>query len=255
MNILDQFRLKGKTTVVTGGAKGLGASFSKILSEAGANVVIIDVEEQLAHDTVNSLSHDGDHLALKADLTNEFEVETAFEKIRDKYGSLNVLINNAGICQRINTLDMSLEDWKKTFDVNVNSMFIVSKSAAEIMKSNGGGSIVNIASMAGIVSLTYSQSAYNASKGAVIMLTKSLAQEWVDYSIRVNAIAPGFMETDMTKPMFEGEGPLSHVLDQVPMKRLGNPQELGGTVLLLASNASSFVTGAVIPVDGGYTMI
>lgn len=255
LKILDSFKLEGKTALVTGGAKGLGKSISKALSDAGANVVIIDIDEVEAKKAKEELSTSGDHLALKADTTNEQEVKDAIATIIEKYKHINVLVNNAGICQRIETKNMSLEDWKKTFDININAMFLVSKYVYPNMRDNGGGSMINIASMAGIVSLTYSQSAYNASKGAVIMLTKSLAQEWVGDSIRVNAIAPGFMQTDMTKPMFENDGPLSFVLDIVPMKRVGLPHELGGTIVLLASEASTFITGSVISIDGGYTMV
>nr|WP_263324682.1 SDR family NAD(P)-dependent oxidoreductase [Neobacillus sp. Marseille-Q6967] len=255
MDFLESFKLVGKNALVTGGAKGLGKSLSKALSDAGANVIIVDVDEEEAKQTIKELSANGEHLALKADITNEKEVSDAIKIIIEKYKHISILVNNAGICQRIETENMSLEDWKRTFDINVNAMFLVSKYVYPNMRDNGGGSIINIASMAGLVSLTYSQSAYNASKGAVVMLTKSLAQEWVGDNIRVNAIAPGFMETDMTKPMFENDGPLSFVLDLVPMKRVGLPHELGGTVILLASEASSFITGTVISIDGGYTII
>ncbi|MFZ7945930.1 SDR family NAD(P)-dependent oxidoreductase [Neobacillus sp. 19] len=255
LNILDRFKLDGKTALVTGGAKGLGKSISKALSDAGANVVIIDIDEVEAKKAIEELSRSGDHFALKADITNEYEVKDAIATIIEKYKQINILVNNAGICQRIESENMSLEDWKKTFDINVNAMFLVSKYVYPTMRDNGGGSIINMASKAGIISLTYPQSAYNASKGAVIMLTKSLAQEWVGDNIRVNAIAPGFMQTDMTKPMFENDGPLSFVVDLVPMKRVGFPHELGGAIVLLASEASSFTTGSIISIDGGYTMV
>lgn len=255
MSYLDLFNLTGKTALVTGGAKGLGKEISRALSDAGANVVIADIDKDGATLAVNDLSPQGSHLGLQVDITNELEVIDMTNAIIEKYQTVDILVNNAGICQRIETENMSLEDWKKTFDVNVNAMFLVSKYVAKYMKKSGGGCIINVASMTGIVSLTYSQSAYNASKGAVITLTKSLAQEWAENNIRVNAIAPGFIQTDMTKPMFENEGPLSHVLDLVPMKRVGFPRELGGTVILLASEASSFTTGSIISIDGGYTAI
>lgn len=255
MSYLNLFNLTGKTALVTGGAKGLGKEISRALSDAGANVVIADLDKSGATLAVGELSPQGNHLGIQVDITNESEVINMINIVTEEYKYIDILVNNAGICQRIETTEMSLEDWKKTFDVNVNAMFLVSKYTAKCMMKNGGGSIINLASMAGIVSLTYSQSAYNASKGAVISLTKSLAQEWAHENIRVNAIAPGFIQTDMTKPMFENEGPLAHVLNLVPMKRVGLPQELGGTVILLASEASSFTTGSIITIDGGYTAI
>src|SRR5699024_11578248 len=150
--------------------------------------------------------------------------------------------------------DMSLDDWKKTMDVNVNGLFLVSKYVGKKMMENKTGSIINMASMSSFIANTEAQCAYNASKAAVAMMTKCMASEWVDHNIRVNAIAPGYMETEMTRPIFEPGGEWAHVLELVPMKRFGKPYELGGLAIYLVLDASTFATGSVFQVDGGYTI-
>jgi NAD(P)-dependent dehydrogenase (short-subunit alcohol dehydrogenase family) len=255
MKYVDIFNLTNKNAIITGGANGIGREMCKALAHAGANIIILDINNIAANETIEQLPAPGNHLFIETDITNEEQIITAIAKIEQLYHTIDILMNNAGICQRVSTEDMTKDEWEKTFDVNVTSMFLMSKHVLKVMKKQGGGSIINTASMAGIVSLTYAQSAYNASKGAVISLTKSLAQEWAHHNIRVNAIAPGFIQSSMTQPMFENGGPLSYVLDLVPMRRLGKAEELNGIVILLASGASSFITGAVIPVDGGYTMV
>lgn len=255
MNNINLFNLTDKKAIVTGGANGIGRQMCFALANQGSTIAILDIDEGEAKNTIDHLPNPEKHLYINTDITNPEQVNTAVNEIYKKFNSIDILLNNAGICQRVDTSNMSKEDWNKTFEINVTGMFLVSKFVFEVMKKQKRGSIINVASMAGIISLTYAQSAYNASKAAVIQLTKSLAQEWITHGIRVNAIAPGFIKSDMTKPMFEGDGPLSHVLDQVPMKRLGAAEELSGPIILLSSDASSFMTGTTISVDGGYTMI
>lgn len=255
MDYQKLFSLEGKTALITGGARGLGKSMAEALAQAGANLVIVDIELESAKKAAEELALLGTKtLGIAVDVTNETQVKTAIEQIVSDFGELNVVINNAGICQKITVEEQSLEDWKKTMDVNVNGVFLVSKYAGNQMRRQGGGSIINIASMSSFIANTEAQCAYNASKAAVAMMTKCMASEWVEDNIRVNAIAPGYMKTDMTKPIFAKGGELAHVLDLVPMKRLGEPHELGGLAIYLASEASSFVTGSSFVVDGGYTI-
>ena len=170
-------------------------------------------------------------------------------------GGLDILLNNAGICIHSDSQDMLLSDWKKIMSVNLDGIFLMSKAAARLMMENRKGSIINISSMSGlIVNTPQNQSAYNASKAGAIHLTKSLATEWAPYNIRVNTIAPGYMVTPMTQPTFDENGEMvRRWMSMSPMNRPGQPEELGGAIVYLASDASSFTTGAVLSVDGGYT--
>jgi NAD(P)-dependent dehydrogenase (short-subunit alcohol dehydrogenase family) len=255
MDYQKLFSLEGKTALITGGARGLGKAMAEALAQVGANIVIADMEAASAEKAADELASFGTKtLGLEVDVTNEAQVHKAIDRVVSDFNELNVVINNAGICQKIKVEDQSLEDWKKTMDVNVNGVFLISKYAGKQMKAQGGGSIINIASMSSFIANTEAQCAYNASKAAVAMMTKCMASEWVNDNIRVNAIAPGYMKTDMTKPIFAPGGELAHVLDMVPMNRLGEPHELGGLAIYLASEASSFVTGSSFIVDGGYTI-
>lgn len=256
MDYKKLFDLTGKVSIVTGGATGLGKSMAEALASFGSHIVIADVHLSLAEETARhiSTSYDVSTLAVQVDVTQEDQVKRMMNATIEKLGRINVLINNAGICQKIKAEDQTLDEWKKTMDVNVNGVYLCSKYAGMEMMKSGGGSIVNIASMSGYIANTEAQAAYNSSKAAVIMMTKCLASEWVHHNIRVNAIAPGYMKTAMTKPIFSEGGELAHVLNYVPMKRLGNPEELGGVAVLLASDASSFTTGSTYLVDGGYTI-
>ncbi len=255
MNYQQLFSLKGKTALVTGGARGLGKAMAEALAQVGANIIIADMELASAQQTAKELaSFGGRTLGLQVDVTSEEQVRAMVDQIVGEFNELNVVINNAGICQKITVEEQSLEDWKKTMDVNVNGVFLVSKYSGKQMKVQGGGSIINMASMSSFIANTEAQCAYNASKAAVDMMTKCMASEWAGNNIRVNAIAPGYMKTEMTKPIFAPGGELAHVLDLVPLKRLGEPHELGGLAIYLASDASTFATGSTFIVDGGYTI-
>ncbi|MGE8080325.1 SDR family NAD(P)-dependent oxidoreductase [Peribacillus loiseleuriae] len=255
MDYQQLFSLKGKTALVTGGARGLGKAMAEALAQVGANIIIADMELASAQQAAKELaSFGGKTLGLQVDVTSEEQVRAMVDQIVGEFNELNVVINNAGICQKITVEEQSLEDWKKTMDVNVNGVFLVSKYSGKQMKVQGGGSIINMASMSSFIANTEAQCAYNASKAAVDMMTKCMASEWAGNNIRVNAIAPGYMKTEMTKPIFAPGGELAHVLDLVPLKRLGEPHELGGLAIYLASDASTFATGSTFIVDGGYTI-
>jgi len=256
MNIWDKFSLQGKTAVVTGGAMGLGYAMAEAMAQAGANIAIADINLDMAKDAADKLKEYGTEcIAVYCDVTDETSANKAVTEVLDRLGSLDILLNNAGICMHENSEDVTLDDWYKVMKVNLDGVFIMSKAVAPEMIKNKRGVIVNISSMSGIIVNTpQNQASYNASKAGVIHLTKSLATEWAPYNIRVNTIAPGYMLTAMTKPTFEENGPMvKRWMNMSPMGRPGQPEELGGAIVYLASDASTFTTGVVLTVDGGYT--
>lgn len=256
MDYLNIFSLKGKTAIVTGGARGLGKEMACAFASFGANIVLIDQEIELARKTALEIENEYSIrcAAFQADVTNEAEIEQVMVSAIKEFNTIDILLNNAGILKRGPIEEMTIDDWKAVMDVNLNGVFICSKQAAKHMIGQGGGSIINIASMSGfIVNTPQLQAAYNTSKAAVVMATKSFASEWAQYHIRVNGIAPGYMKTSMTGAEFEPGGEYYHLLDLIPMKRLGKPEELGGLAVFLASGASSYMTGETVMIDGGYT--
>ncbi|WEG13448.1 glucose 1-dehydrogenase [Pullulanibacillus sp. KACC 23026] len=247
--------LSGRTAIITGAGQGLGEAMAKALAQVGSNIVIADINEKNAQKTSDQIKAMGvESLAYKLDVTREEQVEDLVKMVKDEFGSIDILINNAGICQKVKTEEQDFEDWKRIFDVNVHGVYLMSKAVGKVMIQQNKGSIINMASMSSFIVNREPQNAYNSSKAAVAMMTKCLASEWVDYNIRVNAIAPGYMRTDMAEPLFKKGGELEHLLELVPMKRLGEPEELGSLAVYLASDASSFATGSVINIDGGYTI-
>lgn len=258
MSVMEKFNLKGNVAIVTGGARGLGKAMATALAQAGSNIVIADLDITEAQKTANELQKEGvEAIAIQVDVTQPEQVEHMVNVVIEKFNRIDVLFNNAGIVQHVKIEDMDLRDWQKTMNVNLNSVFIVSKAVGKIMIKQKRGSIINISSMSGIIVNTpQCQAAYNTSKAAVIMLTKSLAAEWAQHNIRVNTIAPGYMKTELTRPFFEGNSDMVRQwADLTPMKRPGNPEELQGIALYLASDASSFATGGVFVIDGGYTSL
>lgn len=259
MKILDKYNLKNQVSIVTGAATGLGKAMATALAQAGSNIVIADINQQQADETAKELRQEEgiEAIAVQMDVTKEEQVEEMVKKVTNHFGKIDILFNNAGIVINEKAEETSLENWKKVIDINLNGVFIVSKAVGKQMIKQQKGSIVNISSMSGIIVNTpQCQASYNASKAGVIMLTKSLAMEWAPHNIKVNTIAPGYMKTELTKPFFEsGEGMTKTWMDMTPMGRPGNPEELGGIALYLASEASSFVTGSVFTIDGGYTAL
>lgn len=251
------FTLQGKTSIVTGGARGLGKAMACAFASFGANIVLIDREIDLARETANEIAkkYSVQCTAFQGDVTNETEIEQIMKTVVTEFDTIDILLNNAGILKRGPAEEMNIEDWNAVMNVNLNGVFICSKQAVKHMIGQGRGSIINIASMSGfIVNTPQTQAAYNTSKAAVVMATKSFASEWAQYNIRVNGIAPGYMKTDMAGPEYEPGGEYYHLLDLIPMKRLGKPEELGGLAVFLASDASSYMTGETVIIDGGYTI-
>jgi NAD(P)-dependent dehydrogenase (short-subunit alcohol dehydrogenase family) len=258
MKILERFSLKNKVSIMTGGARGLGKAMAESLAQAGSHVVIVDLDLEAAQQTANSFAAEGVRtLALKVDVTNPSDVDRMVEEVVGQFGHIDVLFNNAGIAQWVNAEEMSLQDWDRMMRVNLDSVFIVSKAVGRIMIKQQSGSIINTSSMSGvIVNTPQSQAAYNVSKAGVIMLTKSLAFEWAKHSIRVNTIAPGYMETEMIEQFrAEHQDKIDLWNKLTPMNRMGKPHELGGLAVYLASDASTYVTGAVCLIDGGYSIL
>lgn len=257
MGTASSFDLTGRVAVVTGAARGLGAEMALTLGEAGAKIALTDVLEEELQTTAESLRQQGiTAIGVPMDVTDEGSVVEALNRIQDSFGLIDVALNNAGIVERGPVEEMTLDAWKRTMEVNVAGVFLVSKHVARrLVSEKSSGSIINVSSMSGfVVNEPMKQAAYNTSKAAVAMLTKSCALEWATYGIRVNAIAPGYMKTLMTGSEFEPGGGYYPLLDRIPMRRLGLPSELGGAVIWLSSNAASYVTGTVLMIDGGYTL-
>jgi NAD(P)-dependent dehydrogenase (short-subunit alcohol dehydrogenase family) len=246
MSVLDAFRLDGKIAIVTGGNRGIGLALARALREAGARVAIAVRDPDAARDL------DG-MLAVGADVTDPTSVRAMLEEVTAKLGPVDVLVNNAGVCFHRPALEVPDEEWRAVWDVNVDGVWNCSRIVGAQMIERGHGVIVNIGSISAmIVNRPQWQPAYNASKAAVHQLTKSLAAEWARHGVRVNALAPGYVKTEMA-PVDDPEfKPLW--VDDPPMGRYALPEEMGPSVVYLASDASSFMTGSVLVVDGGYTL-
>ncbi|MGC9359286.1 MAG: SDR family NAD(P)-dependent oxidoreductase [Anaerolineae bacterium] len=253
--ILDTFSLEGQIGIVTGGGQGLGQAFSLAFAEAGADIVVAEINPETGPATVREVERLGRRaLFVETDVTNRSNVEAMVAHTLSAFGRVDFLMNNAGITKWAPAEEVTEEDWRAVMAVNLDGVFYGCQAVAGPMKEAGGGRIINIASMSGmIVNFPQAQASYNASKAAVIHLTRSLACEWAPYGIRVNAIAPGYMATPMAQPFFDDPAYGERWMQAIPMGRPGQPQELAGAAIYLASEASSYVTGEVIVVDGGYT--
>lgn len=254
MSIIDRFRLTGKKAVVTGAAQGIGHHVAIALAEAGADVALLDLNEAGAtQEAIRALGREAFCLCL--DVSDEAAVEAAFTQIDARFGGVDILFNNAGICICIEAETMSLEQWRKVVDVDLTAQFLVARAAGQRMiKAGKGGAIISTASMSGhIVNVPQPQCAYNAAKAGLIHLTKSLATEWAKHDIRVNCISPGYMATPLSIDVPRER--MENWFFFAPMKRMGLPEELQGAVVYLASEAASYTTGADIVIDGGYSCV
>lgn len=250
--ILDDYNLEGKVALVTGAATGLGQGMAVGLAEAGANVFGVghSTSMESTRKRVKETGQEFDHLM--CDIKEEGIEEEIVDSCNSVLGPVDILVNNAGIIRRENAEDFSSQDWKEVMDVNLNSLFFLTQAVGKQMIDRGeGGKVINICSM-----LSYQGgilvAPYTASKSGVAGLTRILGNEWAEHEINVNGIAPGYMATKNTKPLREDEERNQSILSRIPMDRWGNPGDLKGTVVYLASKASDYVTGTIIRVDGGF---
>ncbi|WP_075981407.1 SDR family oxidoreductase [Bacillus massilinigeriensis] len=254
MHVLKLFDLTGKTAIVTGGGRGLGAQIAEGFAEAGANVVLCSRKVDACQEVASQLEErlGVKTLALACDISNPNDVNRVVEETLKRFGSIDILVNNSGATWGAPVAEMPLEAWQKVIDVNVTGTFLMSQAVGKVMIEQKSGKIINIASVAGLGGTdprVMDTIGYNTSKGAVITFTKDLAVKWGPHNINVNAIAPGFFPTKMSKVLIEkGRNP---ILESTPLRRFGTDNDLKGVAVFLASEASSFMTGDVLVVDGG----
>jgi 2-dehydro-3-deoxy-D-gluconate 5-dehydrogenase len=246
------FDLTGKKAIVTGAGSGLGQGMATGLHKAGAEVVIIDINEN-ARTAVQELGKEGAAVHyLQANLMDRQDLERVFaEAVNVLGGRLDILINNAGMHDRRSCLDLPIEDWDKVIELNITAVFHLCKLAGGVMIPQGRGKIINMASMLSFIG-GFNATAYAVSKGGVAQLTKSLSNEWAMKGIQINAIAPGYMNTSMNSDLLQDDVRLPQITSRIPSGRWGTPQDLEGIAVFLASEQSNYITGVVIPVDGGY---
>jgi NAD(P)-dependent dehydrogenase (short-subunit alcohol dehydrogenase family) len=226
---MELFDLKGKVAVVTGGAKGIGAATVQLLQKHGARAVSLDITDGV-------------------DVTDDAAVKAALERI----GQVDILVNNAGRVARKPAIDLQKEEWQAVLDLNLTATFLCSRLAHPYMKKRGGGAIVNLASIMGFSGGIFPNASYQASKGGVVNLTRALALEWADDNIRVNAVAPTFVRTDLTVPLFSNAEMMKTVMSHTPLRRLPEVEDIAAAILYLCSPAARCVTGITLPVDSGY---
>ncbi|KAB8137551.1 SDR family oxidoreductase [Gracilibacillus oryzae] len=258
MGIMERMRLDGKKILVTGGARGIGKSVATAFAEAGADLAIVDLDIEEAKKTAAEIATENGTkaIAIKADVTNPQDVDAMIETFLNEYDRLDVALCNAGICINAPAEEMTYEQWKKVLDINLSGVFLTAQAAGKVMLKQGGGSIINTASMsAHIVNYPQPQCSYNASKAGVIQLTKSLAVEWATRNVRVNSISPGYMGTELTLNSPDLKPLIEQWSDMTPVKRIGKPEELQSICVYLAGDTSSFTTGADFVIDGGFTSI
>jgi gluconate 5-dehydrogenase len=249
----ELFDLSGKTTIVTGGGSGIGRQMAGALAEAGANVVLCARKLERCEEAATELAQLGaGTLALRCDVRNPGEIQAVVDASRERFGRIDVLVNNAGTVWGSPPEDTPLEGWQKVIDVNLTGVFLFSQAVGRTMIADGGGKIVNIASVAGLSGAPQeimNAIPYNASKGGVISFTRDLAVKWARHGINVNAIAPGWFPSDMSRSVLEAQG--IRLTEHIPLGRFGGEDDLKGAVVFLASPASDYVTGHTLVVDGG----
>ena len=252
---LRKLDLTGRVAVVTGAGRNIGYACADALSEAGAHVVLTDLDEELGQLAVSKLRAMGRKAEfIRLDVTDSSETNRVAGAIATKLGRVDILVANAGIASHSPAEEMSDADWLRIANVNLNGVFWSNRAFGNLMLKSGKGSIVNIGSMSGIIAnRPQPQAGYNASKGAIHMLTKSLAAEWAERGVRVNAVAPTYIATDMTKTAVERTGWDKDWMYMTPMKRMGEIEEVASVVLFLASDAASLMTGSIVVADAGYT--
>jgi NAD(P)-dependent dehydrogenase (short-subunit alcohol dehydrogenase family) len=253
VSVRELFDLTGKVAIVTGGGSGIGRQMAEGLAEAGANLVLCARKAERCEQAARELAQLGVRtLGLGCDVRDPEQVQAVVHRARHEFGSVDVLVNNAGTVWGAAPEDMPLEGWQKVVDVNLTGVFLFAQAAGRVMIEGGGGSIVNIASVSGLHGAppeVVNTVVYHATKGGVIAFTRDLAWKWARHDIRVNAIAPGWFPSDMSKFVLDAQG--EELVRRIPLRRLGGADDLKGAVVFLASPAAAYVTGHTLVVDGG----
>ena len=256
-SVFAQFRLDNKIAFITGAGDGLGRIAALALGEAGAHGCVSDINLEWAEKVAEEIMEAGGAAdARKMDVANNPEIESGIAGIIGQHGRIDILVNNVGLAKRAPTEKLSLEDWNEIVQVNQTQVFVCSREAGKHMLRAGEGSIINVSSIMGLVGGGfYPNLPYHATKGAVVNMTRALAAEWAGRGIRVNAIAPTFVKTNLTIPVRADPIATQWIIDKTPMGRFAEPEELAGAFLFLASPAASMVTGQTLAVDGGWTAV
>jgi 2-deoxy-D-gluconate 3-dehydrogenase len=250
---IPSFDLTGKVAVVTGATGGIGYAIAEALAAYGADIVLVGRSHDALDAARKAIEETGrSALTVAADLTKVAEIQAMAEKAVATFGHLDILVNCAGINITQMAVDVTEEAWDKVIDINLKALFFCCQAVGKIMIAQRSGKIINMSSQTGTVAIPL-RAAYCSSKGGVNMLTKLLALEWAPYNVKVNAVAPTFVETKFTEPMFKNEEFLRYTLDNILLGKLGKPEDVAGAVVYLASSASDLVTGHVLAVDGGWT--
>jgi len=247
--------LKGKVAIITGARRGMGRSHALVLARAGAKVVVSDVSLEECQKVVDEIKKDGgEALSVECDVTKKEEVDDMVKTAIDKWGKVDILVNNAGICQFKPFLELTEEEWDRTLNINLKGYFLCAQAAAKEMVKQKSGVIINIASVAmGQVGVGFPTLAhYCASKGGIVGMTETLALELAPYNIRVNAVAPGAIDTPMIASAKQDPKTMEATLSRIPLRRVGKPEEVSNLVLFLASEQSSYMTGSTVVIDGGW---
>ncbi|WHY83992.1 SDR family oxidoreductase [Neobacillus novalis] len=256
MNVLELFKLEGKVAIITGGGQGLGKQIATALAEAGCNIVLCSRKIETCADTAYRLmNYDVKAKAYKCDITKEEEIQSLIDNVIKEFGKIDILVNNSGTNWAAPVEEMPLVGWEKVIKVNLTGTFLTAKIIGKKMIEQGFGKIINISSCAGLrvdPPEILDAVGYSTSKAAVVHLTKDLAMKWGKHGINVNALAPGYFPTKMTMAFLEEKGEM--VMERSPLKRIGDDNSLKGAAIFLASDASDFVTGQVLAVDGGFSL-
>jgi NAD(P)-dependent dehydrogenase (short-subunit alcohol dehydrogenase family) len=257
MDTLGLFNLSGKVGIVTGGSRGIGRTLALALADAGADVAVaavhrMDLAEEVAEEIKKKKRTS---LAVRVDVSDKREVQGMVSKVIKRFGKVDILVNNAALNIFSPAENLSLEDWNKVLSVDLTGVFLCSQAVGKIMIEQKRGKIINVTSVGGMTGTYRKAIAYDSSKAGVINLTRSLAVEWGKYNINVNAIAPGLIETDLTRKRLKDREFYNYFLERVPLGKIGQPEDLVGIVIFLSSEASNWLTGQTIVMDGGQTLL